>query len=292
MKFPSVYLLQAAARVLELVGVSSQSRTALRNSYHTTASGGEFPARQLVMAEDWLMAIGWLVTEGQRLRIDPGRKHVLSNPNELVRTLVQAIMLDGRPSWLATVHTPRGPRFDFIPVDAMQVLEELYERPDREALLLAAARKFDEASLVDLGALGESTVLAEWSGALSLHGRSDLLGQLRHVSLVSDALGYDIVAPRLDGSEIQLEVKCYRGRIPRCFITRNEFEIGRRLPSWYLVVCQAVTLTEATVVGWSSGERLKDRVPMDSDDFGQWQTARITFRAGELTSGLPFEQLP
>ena len=286
-KFPSVYLLHAAARVLEIVGVGSQSRTVVQGSYQSAASGGQFPVRQMHIAENWLLDAGWLAVDGAQLRISPGREIHLRNRKELARTLVQSLMFDRQPSWLATIHTAHGPRFDFVPADAMYVLEELYGAPDREVLLLAAASKYDDTLLSDLGALGESAVLAEWRSALERYGCDDLLDNLRHVSLVSDALGYDIVAPQFDGTETQLEVKCFRGRIPRCFITRNEFEIGLRLPSWRLVVCQAITPTAATVVGWISGEGLRKRVPVDCDEFSRWQVARITFRTGELSLGLP-----
>lgn len=286
-KFPSAYLLHTAARVLKILGLGFQNRTALRNSYHSTASGGRFPARQLLIAETWLIDSGWLVVDGAELGINPDREHVTRDGGKLVHALVQSILMDAQPSWLATVNSSHGLRFDFVPADAMDVLQSLYSSSEREALLIAAAGKFDEALMADLGALGEATVLAEWRSALQRHGCDALLQDVRHVSLVSDALGYDIVAPRLDGAEMQLEVKCFRGRIPRCYVSRNEFEIGQQLPNWRLVLCRATSLAEATIVGWTSGVHLAHRIPFDRDELSKWHVARITFGPGELSASLP-----
>ena len=287
MPFPSVYLLEAAARVMLIVGSERHSKRSLRKSYRSTVSGGEFPVRQLRLAEDWLVDSGWICVVDDTLEARTEGGMLLADEADIVRTLARSYIVEMQPSWLGAVCAAGDLRLEFVPSDVVEVLGQLYDTPEREALLVAAASKFDAAVLDALGELGETTVLAEWSTVLRQSGRMDLVERVRRLSLISDALGYDIVAPDFKGEEYQLEVKCYRGPIANCFVTRNEFEVGCRLPNWRLVVCHASTDARATIVGWMASESLRDRTPTDRDELGKWQVARMVFRVGDLQPGLP-----
>jgi hypothetical protein len=68
-------------------------------------------------------------------------------------------------------------------------------------------RRFSDADARRTGDLAEAHVTKACRAQLSGAGRDDLAALVRRVSLTSDQLGYDVTAPRLDGSTRRLEVK-------------------------------------------------------------------------------------
>ncbi len=147
--------------------------------------------------------------------------------------------------------------------------------------------KFDDATLRALGEVGENAVASACRAFLRDSGRSDLANKVRRVSLISDALGYDVVSPDLMGCEHRLEVKCYRGPGPNFYLTRNEFEVGSTLPRWHLVLCRSTLVPE--VIGWTSLASFRDRMPQELDRSARWQVARVTLEESDLRPGLPIE---
>ena len=79
-----------------------------------------------------------------------------------------------------------------------------------------------------IGAAGEEIVLQECRAALSALGRADLAVRARRVSLISDQLGYDIVAPSVAGGGWRIEVKTTRTSavLAKIILTRNEARVG------------------------------------------------------------------
>ena len=107
------------------------------------------------------------------------------------------------------------------------------------------------------------------------------------MSLISDAMGWDISVPNLDGQECRLEVKCYRGREPHFFISRHEFEVGLRRSRWYLVLCRSMQGPLPEVVGWTPLAPLAARMPVDVEWSARWQVVRVRIDESELRPGLP-----
>lgn len=209
------------------------------------------------------------------------------NEPEVARDLLRATILDGAPAWLSAATAQGEVRPEFLPVEVERVLADMFDDQERDATLLAAAAKYDDAALRALGEAGEEVVLAACQAFLQERGRPDLALMARRVSLISDALGYDIWSPDLTEQGCRLEVKCYRGRDPAVYITRNEFEVGMRLPRWYLVLCRSVGISPPEVIGWTTLSPLVQRMPRDVARTGQWQVAKVRIDEPELRPGLP-----
>jgi hypothetical protein len=113
--------------------------------------------------------------------------------------------------------------------------------------------------------------------------------RVRSVSEISDELGYDVVAPRLDGRLRRLEVKTTRSaaEIATVFVTRNELETGVADPNWQLVVVRSHRDRGHTILGHVGGEELAASMPEDRGEVGRWQVARVRMRVADLAPGLP-----
>ena len=217
------------------------------------------------------------------------RSHALPNDDEAeaARELLRATILDAPPAWLSAATAQGEVRPEFLPAEVERGLADMFDAQERDAILLAAAAKYDDAALRALGEAGEEAALAACQTFLGERNRADLARLARRVSLVSDALGYDIWTPDLAGQGCRLEVKCYRGRDPSIYITRNEFNAGLKLPRWYLVLCRSMGASAPEVVGWIKLHPLLGRMPIDVARSGSWQVAKVRIDESELRPGLP-----
>ncbi|WP_373318042.1 protein NO VEIN domain-containing protein [Virgisporangium aliadipatigenens] len=138
----------------------------------------------------------------------------------------------------------------------------------------------------EIGAAAEDFVLDVCRRELDSLGRSDLAAKTQRVSLISDSLGFDILAPVIGGASRRLEVKGQSTSsrpFVRFFLTRNEFEVGRRCPEWSLVCCQVGS--SPNVVGWCKAGTLAPYLPQDRN--GRWTEALVTLPISTLFPGLP-----
>ena len=162
--------------------------------------------------------------------------------------------------------------------------------PDSRTITLGAARRVDTERRAEIGLDGERAVIRRAEANYLHRGHPDLIHSLRHVSLISDQLGYDIVAPAIDsGEDTRLEVKtCVSSAHLRIFLSRAEASWGSRDPLWYLVVCVLGDADEASVLGYLRGEQLADRLPKDpTQGCHRWESASILLTESELSPGLP-----
>jgi hypothetical protein len=184
------------------------------------------------------------------------------------------------------------------PTPALAVLAGVDDGCAEEAL--AAALRVDdaddefadtgEADRVALGAAGEEHVAAQLREELVVLGYRDRAAAVQRVSLVSDRLGYDVVAPTITHAVRKLEVKTQGAPTTswvRFFLTRHEYETGRRdRDAWALVACHANPATEAIdTVGWCRAEALKPYLPEDRN--GRWTEALVRLPVASLVAGLP-----
>jgi hypothetical protein len=112
---------------------------------------------------------------------------------------------------------------------------------------------------------------------------------VQQVSVISDALGYDVLAPRIDAAPRKLEVKTTASLVDkglmRFFLTRNEYEQGRRAPeSWSLVACHFVDM-QVIILGWTPARTLMPYLPDDGN--GRWAEALVRFPLSGLAVGIP-----
>lgn len=134
---------------------------------------------------------------------------------------------------------------------------------------------------------GEIHVVAECKAVLEAAGRHELCDDVAHVSLVSDALGYDIETPTTRKDPRRLEVKTSAGAADpvRVYLTRNEWKTALVDPLWRLVVCVRQSSTAFETIGWTSAGELEPLLPTDGE-MSYWQTAVIALSWDRLSRGL------
>jgi len=255
---PTRHELRAALHVARLIDEHGNSVEAARMAYRHAITGRVHPLENLVVGERILLRSGLLTGGGD----------------------------------------------DLLPTAALMVLVAL---ADDEALLaLAAACGVDDLrSLAGLlpddvgedsqairdayGAAGEVAVVLRCRDELADLGRSDLVEGVQRVSLVSDALGYDVAAPSIGGDLRLLEVKTQGAASAdaRFYLSRNEYEVGRARAGWALVCCRAPDGPDGPVevVGWCRASALRDHLPEDRR--GRWTEARVKLPLRVLMPGLP-----
>jgi hypothetical protein len=159
----------------------------------------------------------------------------------------------------------------------------------RRELLLALGQRFDHTHQRLLGEIGEELVLAAAREQLRSLRHPRLADQVHRVSLGSDALGYDIVAPRVIGQHRLLEVKATTTTDPFGFyLSRNEHTTGGRNPDdWFLIACLITNVDQRAgeIIGWSSHPDLARHMPTDNEA-GAWQSVRVELPSVTFTAGL------
>jgi hypothetical protein len=215
----------------------------------------------------------------------------LADP-EAARLVLLSLVGRRPPAWLPFAARENDPQEHLAADPDRSVLRSL--EPDlasREALLLALGRRVDQRHNLELGASGEEHVVTRCRDELKLAGRGDLVGQVQRLSLWSDQLGYDIAAPRLDGSGRRIEVKTTAQDIGSgqavIAISRNEAEVGSRDTTWALVLVNEQPGDECRVVGWCPAAAFYDLLPVDRGRVARWQQARVALNLAVLTPGLP-----
>ena len=172
----------------------------------------------------------------------------------------------------------------------VQTLSEIVPDPvQREAILLALGNRFDPTAATQTGTIGEEFVVSECRSLLRSAGYEDLACKVQRVSLISDQLGYDVVAPTISGGSRRMEVKTTSrgGEVVEVIITRNEVRVGLRDPSWALVVCRVIPDGSVHPVGWCRGSVLRPLLPTDVHPHGHWLAVGITLTSDLLSDGLP-----
>jgi hypothetical protein len=161
----------------------------------------------------------------------------------------------------------------------------------REALLLALGRRFDDARRRLIGAIGEEVVVAALRAELESLGYPELARAVRHLSLESDQLGYDIVAPRIAAADRLIEVKAVttlEGGKATIHLSRNEADIGLRYRDWAMVLCLVTDLEqrEGEAVGWQPASALAQAFPVDAPG-GRWDAVTLELDIDSMVPGLP-----
>ena len=178
-RFPGSFLLRSAARVLSIIGRSRHTDADLQASYRSTASGGLLSSDGLLKAERWLVHQGWLEFDGATLAALDRCRALPNDETEVARELVRAIIFDSPPTWLRAVAAPGGLRPELLPERVDQVLADIFDPEERDAMLLAAAEKYDEAALRAVGDAGENAVAESCRAFLEEQGHPDLARSVR-----------------------------------------------------------------------------------------------------------------
>lgn len=274
---PTPFIARAALHAANLIDTEGSLLSQARESYWHKASGGEFSAASILVGEELLLDTGLLVQRKGRFYLTQLLEEMLDGSIEdALFTL--ALEASSLPQRSEDAEAPGG-------------LEDLVPDPERrEELLLSRAQRFDDRHRRLVGEIGEELVLATARRELTDLNRGELARRVRRVSLESDALGYDISAPRLIGRPRMLEVKSTtRTETPvRIHISRNEAITGGKYPDWALVVCRVddVEARSGELQGWCPASAFSTRLPLDSEG-GRWEQAEVEIRPGELMPKLP-----
>lgn len=254
------------------------SRTSdAHESYWHRSTGGRYPPADLALGQALLLDLGLLLE-------DEGTLHPTFDLSELLAGSAD----DAVVAFLMRL-AARDPQLA-APRDEEALLDLLPDAERREELLLQLGRRHDQERNAVIGDVGERLVVANARTELAQLGRADLAREVCRVSLISDQLGYDVRAPRLQGPPRRLEVKSSTSveQHVEVFLSRNEADAGRKTDGWSLVVCHVVNVerAEGSILGWWSYEGLAHQFPRDVDG-GTWQQARLTLSISDAHPGLP-----
>jgi hypothetical protein len=275
---PSAHVAEAAVRVARMLDRNGSEVSDLRRSYQQHASGAYYAEPDMVKGEMLLIDCGLVRKVGSRL-VPAGDLATIALDDEeeaaseiLVRVLAQL-----------------PPDTESERLEA--VLEATVSDAERrEELLLALGARFDDTHRRLVGEIGEELVVQAARNQLLAVGRSALAGQVRRVSLGSDALGYDVTAPRTTGSKRLLEVKASTtSNEVEFFLSRNEWETGSQFEDdWFLVYCRVDDVEHRTgeIVGWCAASSLAEHVPDDRGS-GEWRSVCLNLPPSLLEAGLP-----
>lgn len=148
-------------------------------------------------------------------------------------------------------------------------------------------RKFDSQKLAIIGLKGEEFVIAQLRELLPIESHP----LIKHVSLKDDSLGFDIASPSIKryGETKFLEIKTSvrpTNDYFQCFLSRNEFEIGKSNPNWALVGV-AIENGKCKLLGYLQGHQIESKVPVNVDDNATWETIRLRVKQDMWLESLP-----
>jgi hypothetical protein len=273
---PSPHLVKAALRAGAVIDRYGSPLPGARLEYLLYPSDALFPPDDLLV--------------GQRLLSDCGLLDEMSDgliPTDSLRALLAL-----EPARAAELLFEIASRRLGVPPSEIEEISPAeaaeFDPERRERLLLARRLTFDQTQASELGLRGEEHVVEVARADLVGLGRADLADRVQRLSELSDQLGYDVVAPTLNGMR-RLEVKT-SGRTAvepfHLFLSRLEFEVGMADPSWALVACRVDSDDVVEVVGWCRATAIEPLLPSDTPT-AHWVTIEISLPLAELAPGLP-----
>ena len=289
------HLIEASQIVGRLVnrGIPTEVED-LRTSFFSVPTGGRFSVNDFLHGLKILHTIGLVENVSGTLNALPALARYCEMPlNGAIEQVVFSYIVDRRALWLYAGMLEDGAfASEVVPTDSLQWMDSLLgDRILRDEVLLAAARKVDAERKANIGLLGELAVISEIEASYRDRGRVDLDTSIRHVSMISDELGYDIQCSTVDGNSLRkLEIKtCSKVGDLRVYLTRNECRRGLADPEWRLVVC-TLKGDEVEVAGWCLIGHLTEALPLDGGKWrGRWETASLVLSTSQIVPGLPLE---
>lgn len=287
---PTAHQLRCALRSGRLIDGGGSQLEVIRASYRLVPYGGLYRSDDLVVGEDVLIAAG-LVHEDEGVLFPADGLLEIAHVNDADGCeAVLAALLDQRaPLWLLAATANGVLAEELVPDEERTKLHEILDPQSREALLLALGRRFSQKDTAATGAIVERFIVARCRAELRDRGASDLAESVRRVSEISDQLGYDISAPRLDHSTRRIEAKGTRGPggTVVVYLSRNEAERGLTDPDWSLVACRVSNDNDVALVGYVLGSQLSVYLPSDPGPETRWQSIRLELPEAVFTVGLP-----
>ena len=285
----SLHELRAAAAVIGIIGVETAVPVdRIHAAFGTHPSSGEFGVSDLWRGLDLLTELGLAERCGQVVRLVIEALDIGRSADPILR-LLERWLFNSQPLWLSLAVSELAVQSELIPDRALNLISRCTSNTQqRDELLLAAAAKVDVERREEVGAAGEEAVVAAARTALTDGGQWELAQLVERVSLVTDALGYDVVTPGFDAEPRHLEVKTAASSTTRRFyISRSEFNRGLRDPRWFIVLCHLKEEGDVGIHGWLPIDRIADRMPSDVDGGARWETAIVSYELSMVEPGLP-----
>lgn len=289
---PTVHLLRSALVAASVCDGAGAEVAVVHQSYLRLPTGGLYHFEDLEKGERLLLRCGLLTLNGSVLYPSEQLRALQGLPTDEASQILLALAAQQAPPlWLHSAVRDEAVWPELISDADEQTLSQLIPDPDqREAFLLALANRFQGAPLTHLGELGECAVVNRCRQELANVGRHDLADAVQRVSLISDQLGYDVVAPTLTGRPRRMEVKTTGSSAQthiEIYLSRNEAAVALRDPAWALVLCRACDPSRAEVVGWCRAETFAPALPCDKHPRGRWTQAKLQINRDALKEGLP-----
>ena len=173
-------------------------------------------------------------------------------------------------------------------------IDKALEKGSEQAWKIATAidpdqfylNKFDDEINKKIGLLGEHYVFEEILKALPNH----LHLSVKHLSLVNDSWGYDIISPCLYPEEkrVLLEVKTTSRPFGefRFFLSMNEFRVSQQKKNWYIVLVRIVN-GKPTLEGNIVSSKMANIMPDNINNRVEWQSVKIKVDQDWVVRGLP-----
>lgn len=279
---PTKHAVNAAFRVADLIDPAGSQVGDARETYWRAATGGLLPPADLAIGEALLLDVGLAVQIEGVLHRTQQLDDLMASDADL---FASAALLGAAELIGSLAGTPDLEQF------RARVAECVEDDEYGDETTSVVVAKFDDALRKLVGDIGEEHVVAEARRELRDAGHERLAGAVRHVSRISDAYGYDVAAPRVNGPDRLLEVKATTQVIETeatIFISRHEVEVGSTNPSWALVVCevQDLDLRQARTVGWLRYRDIEPYLPHDGDS-GRWESASLRLPLETVSDGIP-----
>lgn len=258
-------ILRGAVRWLERIPSSGVART--RSLLVTNPRFADLTPTQYETALEWIHRVGLLHEASEGCR----------TPREAVfeAAVTEAVWFRDLD---ILVTSP-----DELPADATAALDGL-GLTDAEGFRLAGRQwgKVDTEQRERVGALGEELLV-------NLLRRS-VIGTVEHVSLITDAAGFDVLV-RTPTTELHLEVKTSVRRNRTTFhLSRNEYEVMRTDRRWVLVHLTLDASDRIERIRTVEQAFISHAVPADTGVYGRWQSCSIDAPPECLRLGIPHLQ--
>ena len=289
-KLPTGHQLRAALRCARLIDKAGVTVERLRMSYRLVPYGGLYRSDDLIEAEALLIEAGLLLAvDNLRVPVNGLAEIAQASETDGCEALLAALLQRDIPLWLLAATSESVLADELIPDEESHKLCSVLGPEQREALLLAIGRRHSDDRQTLTGSIAEDFVVARCQAELNDLGEPELAKRVRRVSEISDQLGYDVTAPRLDHSTRRIEVKGSRGDGVKfvMHLSRNEAERGLTDPDWSLVACRITRDDSPHLVGHTYGSQLSPYLPEDRRSEAHWESVRLEFPETGFTAGLP-----
>ncbi|KAB2371551.1 DUF3883 domain-containing protein [Actinomadura montaniterrae] len=193
------------------------------------------------------------------------------------RVLEAALRLNDAP-WMADADSlVRSP--GELPEDLARAAESLGVSAEHAfGTLRSVWGKFDDEQRLRVGAAAEAVLMELLTASVD--------ARVEHVAAHSDGYGYDIAVHARQGS-LHIEVKSTlrRNRIT-VFLSRNEYEVMLRDPSWQMVVVRLDDHLKAVALASVPGPWILRHAPHDRSATGRWQSFRLDVPPEQVVPGI------